>query len=201
MKRPWLKPGVVAAGLVPLALLSIRAVSGGLGANPIATAMNQLGLVALILLLATLACTPIKIVWGATWPIAIRKTLGLLAFAYVTMHFLTYAVVDQGLALSAIVADIAERPFILVGFTAFVLLIPLAVTSTSGMLKRLGAKRWKQLHRLAYLCAGLGVIHFALRVKKDPTEPVIYGAVLATLLLARFLTPRPRASARPQRQN
>lgn len=186
-KLPWLKPAVVTAGLLPLALLGFRALTGSLGANPIATAMNQLGLLALLHLLASLACSPIKILTGATWPIGIRKTLGLLGFSYVAMHFVLYAIIDQGLALGAIVADVVERPFILVGFTAFVLLIPLAVTSTSRMLKRLGAKRWKQLHRLAYVCAGLGVIHYFLRVKKDLTEPIVYGVVLAGLLLVRLL--------------
>jgi methionine sulfoxide reductase heme-binding subunit len=194
-KRPWLQPAVVCAGLIPTAWLGYRALTGALGANPIAAAMNQLGLLALILLILSLACTPIRILTGASWPISIRKTLGLLGFTHVVLHFLVYAVVDQGLALGAIARDIVERPFILVGFAAFILLLPLAATSTAGMLKRLGARRWKRLHRLAYVCAGLGVIHFAIRVKKDMTEPAIYGVLLVALLLARLLTPRQRSQA------
>jgi sulfoxide reductase heme-binding subunit YedZ len=182
----WLVPAVVAGGLVPLAVIGIRAARGALGANPIAEAMNQLGLLALVLLVASLAATPLKILSGWTWPIRIRKALGLLGFSYVCTHFLVYAVVDQALALGAVVDDVLERPFILIGFTAFLMLIPLAATSTARMLKRLGFARWKRLHRLAYVAAGLGVVHFFLRVKKDVTEPLIYGAVLALLFGIRI---------------
>ncbi len=186
-KLPWLKPGVLIGALVPLALLLLRAARHALGADPVARALNQLGLLALIFLLASLAATPLKIVLGVTWPIRVRRLLGLLAFFYASLHFLLYAVIDQGLAWAAIVKDVTERRFITVGFAAFVLLIPLAATSTSGMLKRLGARRWKRLHRLAYVSAALAAVHFIWRVKRDLTQPGAYALVLGVLLLLRVL--------------
>lgn len=195
---PWLQPGVLAGGLVPVAVLAAGLARGTLGANPIAEALNQLGLLALIFLVASLACTPAKTIFGWTWPIRIRKTLGVLSFVYASLHFLTYAALDQGLALKAILADIAKRPFIMVGFGALVILVPLAATSTSGMLKRLGAARWKKLHRLAYVAGVLGVVHFVLRVKKDVSEPAVYAAVLGLLFAIRIgAYVRERRAARP----
>ncbi|WP_437809140.1 protein-methionine-sulfoxide reductase heme-binding subunit MsrQ [Sorangium sp. So ce1078] len=185
-KLPWLVPAVVTGGLIPLAVLGLRAGAGALGPNAVAEALNQLGLLALVLLVASLAATPLKLVSGWTFPLRIRKALGLLAFFYACAHFLTYAVVDQGLDARAVVEDITERPFILAGFVALLLLVPLAATSTARMLKRLGAARWKRLHRLAYVAAVLGVAHFFLRVKKDATEPMIYAALLALLFAARI---------------
>jgi methionine sulfoxide reductase heme-binding subunit len=185
--HPWLKPGVLLGGLVPLGSIVERALRGGLGANPVAEALNELGLLALIFLLASLACTPLKLVFGVTWPIRLRRMLGLFAFFYAFLHFSTYAAIDQTLRGSAILVDIAKRKFITVGFAAFVLLIPLAATSTSGMLKRLGAARWKRLHRLAYAAGALGVVHFVWRVKKDLSEPIVYGVVLTVLLGIRVL--------------
>ena len=185
---PWLVPALVAGGLVPLASLAIAAAHGQLGANPIAEAMNQLGLIALIFLVASLGCTPLRTATGWAWPIRVRKTLGLFAFFYAALHLAVYAALDQGLALRAIVDDVVRRPFITLGFAAFLLRVPLAVTSTADMLKRLGAARWKRLHRLAYLAAALGVAHFVLRVKRDLGEPVAYGTALAVLLLARVVT-------------
>jgi sulfoxide reductase heme-binding subunit YedZ len=187
---PWLVPAVVTGTVAPLALLVLRGVTGGLGANPVEAALNQLGLMALILLIASLACTPLKILFGVTWPIRIRKTLGLSAFLYASLHVITYAFVDQGLDWRAILKDVTERKFIAVGFLAFVLLIPLAVTSTSGMLKRLGFKQWKRLHKLAYAASALGIVHFVWRVKKDLTEPILYGSALAILLAIRLLPER-----------
>ena len=184
---PWLVPAVLTGALVPLPLMALRAARGTLGANPITEALNQLGLLALILLIASLACTPLKILFGWTWPIRIRKTLGLCGFVYAAIHVLTYSVLDQALAWGAILEDILERNFIAVGLIAFLLLVPLAVTSTSGMLKRLGFARWKRLHRLAYVAAGLGVVHFFWRVKKDLSEPLTYGAILGALLAVRLL--------------
>jgi sulfoxide reductase heme-binding subunit YedZ len=147
--------------------------------------MNQLGLVTLIFLIGSLACTPLKEVFGWTWPIRIRRMLGLYAFFYAGLHFLTYLGLDQGLDFKAVFADIAKRQFIFVGFAAFVLLVPLAITSTDRMVRRLGYARWKWLHRLAYAAAILGVVHFILRVKKDLSQPLTYAAVLAALLSAR----------------
>jgi sulfoxide reductase heme-binding subunit YedZ len=183
---PWLKPAVFTGALVPLISLVVRAARGTLGPNAIAEGLNQLGLLALIFVIASLSCTPLKTLTGATWPIRLRKMLGLFGAFYASLHLLTYAGLDQVLDFKAIVKDIAERKFILFGFIAFVLLVPLAVTSTAGMVKRLGFTWWKRLHRLAYGAATLGVIHFVLRVKKDLTEPMIFGAILAVLFAIRI---------------
>ena len=182
---PWLKPGVFAGALVPLAAIVVRGVQGRLGANPIDQAMNQLGLVALIFLVAALACTPFKTLFGWTWPIRLRRMLGLFGFFYALLHVLTYSGLDQGLDWAAIWVDVTKRKFIFVGFAAFVLLVPLAATSTAGAVRRLGFARWKLLHRLAYVAPALGATHFFLRVKKDVREPLVYAAVLGVLLLVR----------------
>lgn len=183
---PWLKPGLFVGSLVPAVSLALGAARGTLGADAVAEGLNRLGLLALIFLVASLACTPLKTLTGAVWPIKIRKMLGLYAFFYAALHLGTYTGLDQGLDFKAIFADIIKRPFILVGFTAFVLLVPLAVTSTAKMVKRLGFLWWKRLHRLAYVAAGLGVIHFFLRVKKDLTEPLIYAGILGVLFAIRI---------------
>jgi methionine sulfoxide reductase heme-binding subunit len=185
---PWLEPGILTGSLVPLALLIYQAFTRGLGANPIAEALNRVGLLALVLLVACLTCTPLKIWFGWNWPIRVRRLIGLLAFGYACLHFLIYAGLDQQLDIPAILTDIAKRPFILVGFLAWLLLIPLAVTSTQKALQRLGFRRWKALHRVVYVCAGLGVVHFLWRVKKDTTEPMLYAAVLAVLFATRALS-------------
>jgi methionine sulfoxide reductase heme-binding subunit len=184
--HPWLKPAVLVGGLSPLALLALGFWRDTLGANPIERVLNQTGMLALIVLVASLACTPLKVVAGWTWPLRVRKLLGLLGFAYAVLHFLTYTVVDQGLDFAVILEDIAKRPFITVGFLALVLLVPLAVTSTNRMVRRLGFPVWQRLHRLAYVAASLGVMHFAWRVKKDLTEPLVYAGVLALLLALRL---------------
>jgi sulfoxide reductase heme-binding subunit YedZ len=183
----WLNPSVWAGGSVPAAAVAYRALNDELGANPIAEAMNRLGMVSLVMLIATLAVTPLQKVTGWTWPPRIRRALGQLAFGYVTLHFLVYLGLDLQFALGQVLEDVAKRPFITVGFTAWLLLIPLAVTSTDAMVRRLGYQLWKKLHRLAYLCAALGVVHFYWRVKKDHTEPLIFGAVLGFLLLMRVV--------------
>lgn len=183
---PWLKPAVFTGALVPLIALAVRAARGTLGANAIAEGLNQLGLLALIFVIASLTCTPLKTLTGAAWPIRLRKMLGLFGAFYASLHLLTYAGLDQVLDFTAIVKDITERKFIFLGFLAFVLLVPLAVTSTAGMVKRLGHTWWKRLHRLAYVAATLGVIHFVLRVKKDLTEPVTFGGILALLFAIRI---------------
>lgn len=199
-KYPWLKPGIWIGALVPLALLIGRAAAGTLGADPIAIALNQLGLLALIFLLASLAATPLKLRYGILWPIRIRRLLGLFAFFYAALHVLLYAVIDQGLSPAAILEDVTERKFITAGFAAFLLLIPLAITSTSGMLKRLGARRWKRLHQLVYLAGLLASLHFIWRVKRDLTEPLAYALVLIGLLLVRmFAHARSRVSTRTPR--
>lgn len=186
-KLKWLKPGVLAGALIPLVVLASRAYRHTLGADPVAIALNQLGLLALILLLASLTATPLKIAFGVNWPLRIRKLLGLLAFFYAGLHFLLYAIIDQGLAFFAILKDVTERKFITMGFLAFVLLVPLAITSTSGMRKRLGNARWTRLHRLVYVAAVLAAVHFLWRVKRDISQPAAYGIVLGLLLAARVL--------------
>jgi len=178
---------VFVGSLAPAIRLLVLGARGELGANPIATALNQLGLVALIFLIASLAATPLKTTLGWTWPIRIRRMLGLYAFFYASLHFLTYLGLDQVLDLRAVFADITKRNFIAVGFTAFVLLVPLAVTSTDAMVRRLGFVRWKRLHRLVYVAAALGVVHFIWRVKKDLSQPLTYGAGLALLLAIRVV--------------
>lgn len=184
---PWLKPGVFVGALAPLAAILARAATGALGADPIAQALNQLGLVALALLVASLACTPLKTLFGWTWVIRIRKELGLFAFFYALLHVSTYAGLDQSFHLARILADVLERKFIFVGLAAFVLLVPLAATSTQLAVRSLGFVRWKRIHRLVYPAACLASVHFIWRVKKDRREPLIYAGLLAGLLLIRLL--------------
>jgi len=182
----WLQPALLAGSLLPFVWLIVRALSGKLGANPIATALNQLGLLALIFLWACLACTPLKILFGWNWPIRVRKTLGLLAFFTALAHFSFYVAVDQGLALGNVLTDVAKRPFIAVGFLALLLLVPLAVTSTKKALQRLGFRTWKRLHRLIYVVAVLGFVHFLLRVKTHDGQPLVYGGVLVAFFVVRI---------------
>jgi sulfoxide reductase heme-binding subunit YedZ len=198
---PWLKPAVLTGSLVPLVAIVARGATGTLGPNPIAEALNELGLLALIFLVASLACTPAKALLGWTWPVRLRRMLGLFAFAYALLHFLTYAALDQTFNLAAIWGDVSKRPFIFVGFLALLLLLPLAVTSTDESVKRLGFVRWKRLHRLAYVAGALGVIHFVWRVKADFTEPAVYGVILGLLLLVRladFIRTGPRGKPKPR---
>lgn len=185
--HPWLEPAVMTGALVPLAAIVVRASRGTLGANPIAEALNQFGLLALVFLIAALACTPAKLLAGWTWPLRLRRTLGLLAFGYASLHVATYVGIDQLFDWAGIGIDIRKRPFIFVGFAAFVVLVPLALTSTNASVRRLGFARWKLLHRLAYVAPALAVLHFVWRVKKDVSEPVAYGTALAVLLAIRLV--------------
>jgi sulfoxide reductase heme-binding subunit YedZ len=194
----WLKPAVVVGALVPLADMIVRALLGRLGANPIAEALNRLGLLAFILLIASLACTPLKLLFGVVWPMRLRRALGLVAFTYVSLHFAVYVLLDRRGAPETLLEDVLKRPFIAVGTLAFVLLIPLAATSTAASVKRLGAARWRRLHRLAYLAAGLAALHFIWRVKRDLSEPLTYAVLLAFLLLVRFTDSTPKRRAREQ---
>jgi sulfoxide reductase heme-binding subunit YedZ len=194
-----LKPGIFIGALVPLASIALRASQGALSANPIAQVENELGLAALILLVASLACTPARRLLGWSWPVRVRRELGLFAFFYASLHFLTYLVLDQGFDWGAIVADVLERPFITVGFVAFLLLTPLALTSTPAMVRRLGYRRWLRLHQLVYLAAALAVLHFIWRVKIDLSQPLIYAAVLGALLAVRVVVWLGRRSAPPAR--
>jgi len=183
----WLKPGILVGALTPLASIAIRGLSGSLSANPIAEVENELGLAALIFLVASLACTPARRVFGWTWPARIRRQLGLLAFGYAGLHVLVYILLDQVLDLQAMWDDVIKRPFITVGFGALVLLVPLAITSTRGSVRRLGFARWQRLHQLAYVAGILAAVHFIWRVKLDVSQPLAYAIVLGTLLATRLV--------------
>ena len=171
--------------LLPLARLIVLAGSGGLGANPIEFITRSTGTWTLVGLLLTLSITPLRRLSGRAELIRYRRMLGLFSFFYACLHFVTYIWLDQFFDLTAIAKDIVKRPFITVGFTAFVLLIPLAATSTHAMMRRLG-RRWQQLHRLIYPIALLAVVHYLWLVKKDLTTPLVYGAVALVLLALRL---------------
>lgn len=171
--------------LTPIGLLVSDGLRGELGANPIERVMNDLGFYTLVLLVASLAITPLRRITGQNWLIRFRRLLGLFAFFYVFLHFATYIALDQEFSPDAILKDIAKRPFITLGFAAFVLLVPLAATSTNWSIRKLGGRTWNRLHKLVYVSAALGVIHFWLKVKADHFEPNTFGAILAILLLFR----------------
>jgi len=182
------KPFVFLACLLPLARLGWKAYMGLLGANPIEVITHSTGDWTLIFLLITLAVRPLRKLSGQPWLIRYRRMFGLFAFFYVTLHFLTYIWLDKFFNVHDMLADIAKRKFIAVGFTGFVLLIPLALTSTSGWIRRLGGKRWQALHRLIYAAAICGVIHYLWLVKADIRKPLQYGTVLAVLLGYRLVS-------------
>jgi len=176
-----------AACLAPIALLVMRGLGVmqlSLGPNAVEALLDVFGKTGLNLLMITLAVTPVRRLTSLTWVVQLRRLLGLFAFFYLVLHFSTYAVLDLGLSWSTLLVDIAERPYITVGFTALVLLIPLAVTSTKGWQRRLG-RRWGKLHRLIYPIAILAVVHYWWQVKLDVADPFFYAAVLAALLAYR----------------
>jgi len=175
------------AALVPLGRLAWKAFHEGLGANPIEVITHSTGDWTLILILTTLSITPLRRLTRQYWLIGIRRMIGLFAFFYAFLHFLTYIWLDKFFAFHEMLKDIAKRPFITVGFSAFVLLIPLALTSTAWSIRRLGGKNWQRLHRLIYATATLGVIHYLWLVKADKRKPLEYGLVLALLLLYRVV--------------
>ena len=172
---------MIAAAAAPAVVLAADAARGELGANPIETITHETGEWALRLLLATLAVTPLRRATGLSFLAPLRRTLGLAAFAYASAHFLTWLVLDHFFDWELIVEDILDRRFVTVGFASFVLLIPLAATSTRSMMKRLG-RRWNLLHRLVYIAAVGGVLHFWWLVKADVRDPLVYASVLALLL-------------------
>jgi len=171
--------------LAPLARLIYLALSDGLGANPIEFITRSTGTWTLVGLLVTLSVTPLRKLGGRAWLVRFRRLLGLFAFFYACLHFTTYIWLDQFFDPAGILKDIVKRPFITVGFTAFILLIPLAATSTQRMMKRL-SRNWQRLHKLVYVVAGLGVVHYWWLVKKDITQPLIYACILAILLAMRL---------------
>ena len=182
-----LKPIVAAAALAPLAYLALGAWRGSLGANPIEAVTRSTGVWTLRLLILTLAVTPLRRLTGWNDVIRLRRMLGLFAFFYGSLHLLTYVWLDQFFDWQAMAKDVVKRPFITAGFSAFVLLVPLAATSTAGMIRRLGGRAWRRLHRLAYVAAALGVVHYWWLVKLDTRPPLRYGVLLAALLLVRLL--------------
>ncbi|HYJ08202.1 MAG TPA: protein-methionine-sulfoxide reductase heme-binding subunit MsrQ [Polyangiaceae bacterium] len=198
-KRPYLVPAFVTGWLLALGQLGYRLARQQLGANPIATALNQLGLLALVLLVATLTCTPLRLALGWTWPLRVRRTLGLLSFFTALLHFALYLGADQGFELGAVLADIIKRPFILVGFLALVLLVPLAWTSSKQAVSRLTFPVWQQLHRLVYPIALLATLHFYLRVKADHTQPLVYLAVILAGFAMRLVAWRTKQRSRHPR--
>jgi len=181
-----LKVGVFIAALGPVAYLAYGVVAHTLGANPVDAVTDETGTWTLRFLTLTLLITPLRRWTGWNPLIRFRRMLGLFAFFYGTLHFLTYLVLDQFFAFDDIVADIVKRPFITVGFTAFVLMIPLALTSTAGSIRRLGGKRWNLLHKLIYLSAIGGVVHYLWLVKSDISRPARYGVAVGILLAARL---------------
>jgi sulfoxide reductase heme-binding subunit YedZ len=187
MARRFAWAGVFAAGCVPLVLAGVDALRGRLGANPIEELLNRSGFWTLVFLLLTLVPGAIRTLTGWGGAIRYRRTIGLFAFFYACLHFGTYAGVDQFFDVAAIVEDVTKRKFIAVGFAAFLLLVPLALTSTNRMVRRLGFVRWQRLHRLVYVAAVLGVVHFVWRVKADLREPLIFAGVLGLLLSVRLV--------------
>lgn len=188
-----LKPPVFGLCLLPLALLLYGAYQDDLGANPIEKITHNTGFWALTFLLLTLTATPLRWLSGWSWPLRLRRMLGLFSFFYACLHFLTYLVLDQFFDFAAISQDILKRPYITVGFSAFVLLIPLAITSHQAMIRRLGGQRWLQLHRLIYPIAIATVLHFIWLVKKDLSRPLLFAALLSGLLLIRLFKRRLKA--------
>jgi methionine sulfoxide reductase heme-binding subunit len=176
---------VVVACSLPLAVIGTDAVRGRLGANPIAEILNRLGFWTLSFLLLALLPTPLRIVFGWTWSLRYRRMIGLFGFFYAVLHFGVYVGLDQFFDFPAILEDVVKRKFITIGMLGLVLLIPLALTSTNRAVRRLGFVRWKRLHRLAYVAAGCGVVHFGWRVKADYTQPALFAGALALLLSIR----------------
>jgi sulfoxide reductase heme-binding subunit YedZ len=191
------KPLVFVAGLAPLAWMicgALQLFGASLGADPVKKLEHECGKTALNFLLLTLSVTPVRTLTGLPQLLRLRRMLGLFAFFYVVVHFTVYLVLDLELNLRMVGADIVKRPYITVGFTALLLLVPLALTSTNGMMRRLG-RRWQSLHRLIYVIAALAVWHFYWQVKRDVREPLLYLGVLALLLGYRLVRWRVRAAA------
>jgi methionine sulfoxide reductase heme-binding subunit len=177
-------------GLVPAALLVWDAAHDRLGANPIEFILRSTGFLALVFLVLTLLVTPLRQATGAHWLAKLRRMLGLFSFAYAFVHVSIYLVLDQSLALGAIAVDLVSRPFILLGAVAFGFMVPLAVTSTNGWIKRLGGPRWRRLHKRVYVVGVCACVHYFLAVKADVVKPLVFGGALFVLLLLRWLAPQ-----------
>jgi sulfoxide reductase heme-binding subunit YedZ len=182
----WLKISVFLLALIPFFKLGISGYLDNLGANPIEKITHRTGYWTLSFLLITLTITPLRRLTGWLWLVRLRRMLGLFAFFYGCLHFSTYLVLDQFFDWDNIVKDIVKRPYITVGFSAFVLLIPLAITSNNRIIKLIGGKQWRLLHRAIYPIAIGGVVHYWWLVKKDITQPLIFALLLSILLAARL---------------
>ncbi len=180
------KPAVFLALLAPFLFMGYEAATGGLSANPIEDVLHRSGLWGLRILILSLAITPLKILFGWNVLMRFRRMVGLFAFFYLVLHFFIYVGLDRFFSLGDILEDITLRPFITVGFVSLLMLVPLAVTSTKKMIKRLGSKRWQRLHRLVYPAAIGGVVHYLWAVKLDAREPTIYAVLLGILLTLRL---------------
>jgi sulfoxide reductase heme-binding subunit YedZ len=183
----WTKVVVFLICLIPFADLLWRFIQGNLGINPVETLQHGTGDWTIRFIVFTLCITPFRKLFKLPDLIRFRRMLGLFAFFYVSLHFLTYLGPDQSFDLSGMWKDVAKRPFITVGFAAFVSLIPLAITSTAGWIRRMGGKRWQMLHRLIYFAAVCGVVHYYWLVKSDVRKPLFYGALVGILLLFRLV--------------
>jgi sulfoxide reductase heme-binding subunit YedZ len=172
---------------VPLALLANDAYYHRLGANPYEFATRTTGVLALLFLILSLAVTPLRKMLGLPWMVKFRRMLGLFGFFYAGLHLLTYIWFDKFFDVKAVVEDIGKRPFITIGMASFILLVPLAITSTQKMVKRLGGRTWNRLHKLAYVAAAGGVLHYYMLVKADTREPLLFGAALALVLVYRIV--------------
>ncbi|HKX84272.1 MAG TPA: protein-methionine-sulfoxide reductase heme-binding subunit MsrQ [Pyrinomonadaceae bacterium] len=172
--------------VIPLAYIGYDGWNGRLGANPLEFFLRATGVLTLTFLLLSLAVTPLRKLFGWNSLIKFRRMLGLIAFFYACIHLATYSIFDKGVDILVIGADIVQRPFIAIGITAFLMLVPLAITSTNGWVKRLGGKNWARLHRLAYLAGILGVVHFWMIVKSDVYYPALFGLALVLLFGIRF---------------
>ena len=186
LSNKWTKVPIFILCLVPFGLLVWRSLTGNLGPNQVETLQHTTGDWTLRFLVITLCITPLRKLLKLPELIRFRRLIGLFAFFYACLHFLTYLGPDQSFDLAAMWKDVAKRPFITVGFTAFILLIPLALTSTAGWIRRLGGRRWQMLHRLIYISAICGVIHYYWLVKSAVLRPLTYGAIVAILLLWRL---------------
>lgn len=178
---------VLVNGAVPLALLIWDQSHDKLGANPANFLILTTGMMALIFLALTMAVTPVRKITGWNWVIHFRRMLGLYAFFYASLHFLCFFSLDRAFNFSSTVHEIVQRKYLWVGITGLLVMIPLAVTSTNAMIKRLGGKRWRALHRLAYVAAIAGVLHYYMQVKKDVRQPLAFATVLAVLLGYRLM--------------
>ncbi len=179
---------VVFNGLLPALLILLDAWRGKLGANPVEFITRATGVLTLVFLVITLMVTPLRKIYGWNWLLKQRRLLGLYAFFYGVAHLLTYLAYDRDWQLQTVIGDVYKRPFIAIGMFSFALMIPLAVTSTNAMIKKLGGQRWAQLHRLTYYITIGGVLHYYIIVKSDITYPLIFAIVVAVLLGYRVVT-------------